>query len=594
METFKGIAASPGFQLGEAICLHPVQTAVDTAPISEDKVTEETELFEKAMQSVKEKISSNIADSKSRGHAATAEILEAHLTILGDEEYANEIIELIRDEHKNAAHAVDTVTQMYFQQLSSLDDPILKERGVDIKDLGGQVLLAISGQDRPSIASMGEGRIVVAHEFTPSDLVECARGKVAAIVAETGTPTAHIAIMAKSLRITACLGVQEVLSAFQDGDRVIVDGETGIVIRNPDEATDREYREKREAHLRFLDELTNIKDLPSVTSDGSRKIQLAINLNSVEGCDEAAESGAEGVGLFRTELYFVECDAPPSEETQFQAYREVAQKFAPHGVVIRTLDVGGDKEISYIPIPPEMNPFLGLRGIRLCLDRKDLFKTQLRALLHASAYGNVHIMYPMISDLQDLEAANAVLDEAKEELEKEGIPFNSQVPVGVMIEVPSAALLADQLVRGVDFFSIGTNDLTQYTLAVDRNNDRIAARYNPMHPAVLRLIKHVAEVAHQHGKWVGICGELGGDKNATAVLIGLGIDELSMSAANILSIKHVIRNTLATDALAAAERAIQTAPHRVYPDKPDSSKPDSTAKSDTGKSDTGKPDAKPA
>jgi len=564
MEIFKGIAISPGIQIGEAVCLNPVQIAIDTDPIDEENAASETALFQKALEAVKERLRLNIADAKDRSRSKTsetAEILEAHLAILEDEELADEITGLIRQERKRASYAVDTVTKMYAQELSALDDPILKERGADIKDLGRQIILAILGKDQASsIPSAGEGRVVLAHEFTPSDVIECVRGKVSAIAAETGTPTAHIAIMAKSLGITACLGAAGIMSAFNNGDRIIVDGEEGLVIRGPDEATEQKYTEKRDSYLRYLSDLTNLRDLPAVTSDGSRTIRLAANINSVEGCAAAVKAGAEGVGLFRTEFYFVECDEPPSEEKQFQAYREVAQKFSPHGVVIRTLDVGGDKNIDYIAIPPEMNPFMGLRGLRLCLDREDLFKCQLRALLRAGAYGNVQIMYPMVSDLRDLRAADAVLNKAKEELKEEGISFNADIPVGIMIEVPSAAILADQLVREVDFFSIGTNDLTQYTLAVDRNNEKINERYDPMHPSVLRLIKHVVEVAHQHGKWVGVCGELAGDKKAAAVLVGMGIDELSMSTPNILPMKHAIRSITAKDALAAAENATRKTP----------------------------------
>ena len=560
MEVFKGIAVSPGVQIGTAVCLSSVHVEIDTAPISEENATAEIALFQKAVRTVKEKLNLSITEARGRGQSETAEILEAHICILEDEEFINEITAMVRQERKSAAYAVDTVAQMYFQEFSALDDPVIRERGADIKDLGQQVILAVLGKDRSSIPSAGEGCIVLAHEFSPSDLVDCARGNVSAIVSETGTTTAHIAIMAKNLRISACLGVNGVLSAFENGDRVIVDGEEGVVIRNPDEETDRVYREKRDSYSRYLDDLISSKDFPAVTSDGSRSIRLAANINSVENCALALESGAEGVGLFRTEFYFIECDTPPSEEKQFQAYRETVQKFAPHGVVIRTLDIGGDKNIPYISIPPEMNPFMGWRGVRLCLGMEDLFKCQLRALLRASAYGNVRIMYPMISDLRDLRAANTVLNRAKTELEQEGISFNAQIPVGVMIEVPSAAILADQLIQEADFFSIGTNDLTQYTLAVDRNNEKIAERYDPMHPSVLRLIKHVTETAHKHGKWVGICGELAGDKKAAAVLVGLGIDELSMSAANILPVKHVIRNISAADATSAAENAVLRVP----------------------------------
>jgi len=558
MEIFKGIAASPGIQTGEAVCIYPVSAEIDAALINEERAEEETALFQKAVRDVKERLGLAIADARGRKGAETAEILEAHVSILEDEEFINEVIAKIRQERHCAAYAVDTVTQKYFQEFSALGDPVFRERGADIKDLGSRIILSILGKNRQLfIPSAGEGLIALAHEFTPSDLVECAAAKVSAIVAETGTLTAHTAIMANNLRITAVLGASGIMGAFVNGDRVIVDGEEGLVIRNPDEATEQKYREKRASYLRYLEDLKTLRDLPAVTNDGSRTVRLAANISSAGNCAEAIDSGAEGVGVFRTEFYFVECGAPPGEEEQFQIYRETAQKFAPHSVVIRTLDIGGDKNIPYIAIPPEMNPFMGWRGIRLCLEMRDLFKCQLRAMLRASAYGNVHIMYPMISDLRDLNAANAVLYQAKAELEEEGASFNAQVPVGVMIEVPSAAILADQLVQKVDFFSIGTNDLTQYTLAVDRNNEKIALRYDPMHTAVLRLIKHVAETAHRHGKWVGVCGEMAGDKNAAAVLVGLGIDELSMNIANILPVKHAIRNMSVADALAAAENAIQ-------------------------------------
>ncbi|MBC9785202.1 phosphoenolpyruvate--protein phosphotransferase [Heliobacterium chlorum] len=555
----KGIAASSGIAIGIVHVLQDEPIAVNTSLVHENDVNKELERLEQSLHLSKKQLKELHEKTANESGEENARIFEAHLMILDDDMLLDEIKNKICSERFHAEYALSQVAEVYMKMFSEMEDDYLKERAADIKDISTRVIKNLQGRSVDALANIAQEVVIVAKDLSPSDTAQMDKDKVKAFLTDIGGKTSHTAIMARSMEIPAVLGLGDITVQANKGDPVIVDGNKGIVYLNPDQETEERYRILMKEYGQYLQELKAVKELPAETRDGRRKVELAANIGTPKDCKGALENGAEGVGLFRTEFLYMDRASLPSEEEQFQAYREAAEKMAPYPVIIRTLDVGGDKQLPALEMPDEMNPFLGWRAIRLCLDRTDIFKTQLRAILRASYYGKVRIMYPMISGVKQVRQANQILDSVKTELKGEGIPFDHQVEVGIMIEIPSAALIADLLAKEVDFFSIGTNDLIQYSIAVDRMNERIAHLYDPLHPAVLRLIKNVIDESHKVGIWTGMCGEMAGDEKAVPILLGLGLDEFSMSAASILPVKKVIRSLSYQEAVEIADQAMEMA-----------------------------------
>jgi phosphotransferase system enzyme I (PtsI) len=485
-----------------------------------------------------------------------AEIFKAHMMLLEDPMLQEKTYEAIRSRSINAEVALNSTLEEICGMLANLDDEYIRERAADIKDVGDRILNNLTGRNLYNpLSRLVKDVIVVSKELVPSDTAQMRADKVLGFATEMGGKTSHVAIMARSLEMPAVVGVRNIASIVNEGDILIVDGNEGIVSVNPTESELEEYKQKKAKYTAECIELEKLRSLDAVTLDG-KKVELAANIGMPDDVDAALRYGAKGVGLYRTEFLYMNRDLLPSEEDQFMAYKKVAEEMRDYSVIIRTLDIGGDKGLPYIDFPEELNPFLGWRAIRLCLDRTDILKTQLRAILRASHYGKLMIMYPMITSISEIKKANSVLKEAKEELQAESLPFDENILVGIMVETPAAAIIADKLIQEVDYFSIGTNDLTQYTLAVDRGNEKISQMYQPLHPAVLRLVKYAIDTSHADGKWTGICGELAGDEKATLLLLGLGLDEFSMSAAAIPRIKKIIRSSSYEESRKIAEKAL--------------------------------------
>lgn len=550
----KGIAASQGIAIGKALVIKETKPEINRKTV--DNVDKEKEKFRAAVNKAQielEKIR-DIAEKKLG--ADKAQIFEAHIMMLQDPELTGTVELKIDTENENADFALKETIDMFASIFDSMEDEYMRERGADIKDVGRRVLNILLGIENTSLSEIDEECIIVSRDLTPSDTAQMDKGYVLGFATEIGGRTSHSAIMARTLEIPAVVGLGTVTDKITTGDLIIIDGEEGRVIINPDEVVIREYRVKQNELSEKKRELSKLLEAESITLD-NRKVELAGNIGSPENIEKVLGNGGEGVGLFRTEFLYMDNNSLPTEEEQFEAYRKALEGMGEKPVVIRTLDIGGDKKLPYLKIDEEMNPFLGYRAIRLCLDRTDIFKTQLRALYRASAYGNLKIMFPMISSLQELRNAKKVVEEVKTELIKENLPFNENVEVGIMIEVPSAAIISDVLAKEVDFFSIGTNDLIQYTTAVDRMNEKVSYLYDPLHPAVLRLIKLVIENGHREGKWVGMCGEMAGDITAIPILLGLGLDEFSMSPSSILEARRIIRSLNYEEAKAHAEKVME-------------------------------------
>ena len=551
----KGIAASPGIEIGKAHLIKPQQVDINTEAVIEENIDGEIKRFDEAvglsklqLKQIKEKAEKELGADK-------AEIFGAHLMILEDPVFLDEIVSKIKTESITADNATSQVVKNYVEIFNNLEDEYMKERAADIKDVGERIVKNILGVSTDSFI-FSEKVIIIAKDLTPSDTAQMDKDKVLAFATDMGGRTSHTAIMARSLEIPAVVGLVDITEKVQDGDLIVIDGNKGIVSINPDETTLKEYETLKRDYMEYRRQLKELKDLPAETGDKLRRVELSANIGTPRDVKGAIENGAEGVGLYRTEFLYMDRDALPTEEEQFEAYREVIEKMAPRPIIIRTLDIGGDKKLSYLDMPEELNPFMGWRAIRMCLDRPDILKTQLRAILRASIYGNAKIMYPMVSGSEEVCRANAILNEAKQELKAEGISFDENLEVGIMVEIPSAAVTADLLAKEVDFFSIGTNDLIQYTLAVDRMNEHISHLYEPLHPAVLRLIKNVIDASHKAGKWTGMCGEMAGDTSATAILLGMGLDEFSMSAPSIPQVKKIIRSLTYEEAQHIAQKAL--------------------------------------
>jgi len=553
--TLKGIPAAPGIALGMAYPLYDEKVIVPRKTIKEGLVEEEILRFKKALTTTKSEILTIHKRIAREMGVEKARIFGAHLMVLEDEVLISEVIAKLRKEKLAIEYIFWEVLKKYIRVLSKSDDEYLRERVSDINDVGRRILKNLLGTEHRSLEDLREKTVIVAYDLSPSDTAVMHRGNAIAFATDIGGRTSHTAIMAKSLEIPAVVGLESVTSSVKDGLNIIVDGNRGKVIINPSGATVRKYRAEKKRFEKFEKHLLKLKDLPARTLDG-KEVALAANIELPEDVPAVLAHGAKGIGLYRTEYFYMNRHSLPGEDEQYEAYRQVAEKILPHSVIIRTLDLGGDKFLSQFEVSHDMNPFLGWRAIRFCLARPDIFKTQLRAILRASHHGKLKIMYPMISGVEELRQANAILEEVKEDLRKKSIPFDKNIKTGAMIEVPSAALTSDVLAKEVDFFSIGTNDLIQYALAIDRVNEKIAYLYEPAHPAVLRLIKMVIKNAHREKIWVGMCGEMSGDVTLTLILLGLGLDEFSTSPIIVPEIKRIIRAVSYKEVKKIAEKAL--------------------------------------
>lgn len=532
-----GVAASPGIAVAQAFRLQTVQQTPVRSSVADPE--QEAARFAQAVKEAQEQLQTIREMTESRLGAQKAEIFEAHLLLLEDPDLIDAVTDKIKDESVNADYALYEVAGTFIEALMAMDNELLRERAVDVKDVSGRVLSRLRGESYGSVADLSAPAILIAEDLTPSDTAQLDPDLVMGFITEIGSRTSHSAIMARSLEIPAVVGAGAAAAGIASGITVILDAVEGRIVVDPDEQELQAYLRKKEQYDARKAELKQLIDQPSLSSDG-RQVELAANIGSVEDVQKALDNGAEGIGLFRTEFLYMGRSALPTEEEQFKVYQYVLEKMNGKPVVIRTLDIGGDKKLPYMKLPEESNPFLGLRALRLCLDRQDLFRTQLRALLRASAYGQLKIMFPMIAVVEELWEAKRLLQEEKEKLLGEGVPVAERIEVGMMIEVPAAALAADSFAKDVDFFSIGTNDLIQYTMAADRMNETVAYLYQPSHPAILRLIDMVIRAAEREGKWVGMCGEMAGDETAIPLLLGLGLHEFSMSAGSILPARALI------------------------------------------------------
>jgi len=539
----KGIGVSSGIIIGEAYLLE--RGAVEPAQycyLDEREAEGEIERFKNALKESRDQLNrikkKMEEDRRGKEHIR---IIDAHLMILKDNMLINDTIKVIKDEKVNAEWALKTVLKDLMEYFNKMDDEYLRERSTDIEHIVNRVLTNLMGRKHESIADIKAPSIIIARDLAPTDTAQMVKGMVLSFLTDVGGRTSHTAIMARSLEIPAVVGLESITRKAENGDTIIVDGTTGTVIINPSESVVEVYRRRKERYENYGKALFHYKDLPCETKDG-RRVRLVGNMEIAEEIDSLVEHGAEGIGLYRTEFLYLNRKGLPTEEEHIRAYKHVIKKMAPHPVVIRTLDIGADKTIPGAEQPKEINPAMGLRAIRFCLKNPDIFKVQLRGILRASASGKVKIMFPMISGIEELRQAKALLEEAKEELKAEGRSFDPNVEIGAMIEVPSAAIIADLIVKEVSFVSIGTNDLLQYSLAIDRVNEHVAYLYEPFHPAVLRIIKTVADAAAKAGVLVGVCGEMAGEPEYALILVGLGIEQLSMNAFSILKVKRLIRS----------------------------------------------------
>ena len=537
----EGMAVAPGIAEGKVLIHFQEEDAIPFRDLSEEELDGEVARFEAALLATRKELGtlqSRLEESTSSGDAG---IFDAHLLVLEDPTLIDEVIKGIRREKHNAEFVFQGVAHRFIKTLSSIDDPYLRERAVDLEDVTRRVVRHLLGKSGQRLAGHDRNHIIVADELTPSDTATLNRENVAGFITEKGSRTSHTAIMARSLGIPAIVGMEGICHKLENGWSILMDGYSGKVYLNPTSETLARYQKIAEEKEHIEEGLETLRESDSSTLDG-RHITLAANIELPEELDDVAACGADGIGLYRTEFLYFNRITPPDEEEQYTVYKQVAERIAPRAVIIRTLDIGGDKPTECLDLGQEQNPFLGCRAIRFCLNNPEIFKTQLRAILRAAIHGNLKIMFPMISGHEELLHAKALLAESIAELHERGVPHNPGIELGIMIEVPSAAIMADLLAREVKFFSVGTNDLLQYLMAVDRGNERIAHLHDPANPAVVRILKTVVDAAHAAGIWVGVCGELAGDIEYTPMLVGLGIDELSASAALVPRVKKAIRS----------------------------------------------------
>ncbi|MFP3029215.1 MAG: phosphoenolpyruvate-protein phosphotransferase PtsI [Arsenophonus sp.] len=550
-----GISVSPGIAFGKALILKEAPIIVNQKKISDDQINSEINRFidgrEKAiaqLKMIKKIAEKNLGEEK-------AEIFEGHIMLLEDEELEQEILSSIKKEHKTADAVAKKVIEEQAAALEELNDEYLKERAADVRDIGKRLLKNILAVPIIDLGSISEEVILVAVDLTPSETAQLNLKKVLGFITDGGGQTSHTSIMARSLEIPAIVATSNATKNIQPNDYIVLDAINNHVYQNPSNSEINKLKQIKEEYLRGKNELAKLKNLPAITLDG-HKVEVCANIGTVRDLESAERHGAEGIGLYRTEFLFMDRNNLPSEEEQFQAYKAAAEAMGQQAIIIRTMDIGGDKALPYMNLPKEKNPFLGWRAIRISLYHKEILHAQLRAILRASAFGQLRIMFPMVISVEEIRTLKEELAILKQELIDEKYAFDQSIEVGIMIETPAAAVIAHHLAKEVDFFSIGTNDLTQYTLAVDRGNDLISHLYNPMSPSVLKLIKQVIDASHSEEKWTGMCGELAADERATILLLGMGLDEFSMSAISIPNIKKIIRNANYKDAKILAEQAI--------------------------------------
>ncbi|EOB9052607.1 TPA: phosphoenolpyruvate--protein phosphotransferase [Staphylococcus aureus] len=553
----KGIAASDGVAIAKAYLLVEPDLTFD----KNEKVTDvegEVAKFNSAIEASKVELTKIRNNAEVQLGADKAAIFDAHLLVLDDPELIQPIQDKIKNENANAATALTDVTTQFVTIFESMDNEYMKERAADIRDVSKRVLSHILGVELPNPSMIDESVVIVGDDLTPSDTAQLNKEFVQGFATNIGGRTSHSAIMSRSLEIPAIVGTKSITQEVKQGDMIIVDGLNGDVIVNPTEDELIAYQDKRERYFADKKELQKLRDADTVTVDGVHA-ELAANIGTPNDLPGVIENGAQGIGLYRTEFLYMGRDQMPTEEEQFEAYKEVLEAMGGKRVVVRTLDIGGDKELSYLNLPEEMNPFLGYRAIRLCLAQQDIFRPQLRALLRASVYGKLNIMFPMVATINEFREAKAILLEEKENLKNEGHDISDDIELGIMVEIPATAALADVFAKEVDFFSIGTNDLIQYTLAADRMSERVSYLYQPYNPSILRLVKQVIEASHKEGKWTGMCGEMAGDETAIPLLLGLGLDEFSMSATSILKARRQINGLSKNEMTELANRAVDCA-----------------------------------